>query len=706
MQPQIRNAIASITAVLALACADTNPTPAPPSSESASAAIAEQPQAALPAPADRDVRQEFDKWSRVAKSGMLLLRSAADGELTPGPVLDTTVEIAVSGLLARVSVRQRFSNPGDTWAEGVYVFPLPDDAAVDHMRILTESRVLEGQIQEKEEARKTYEQAKSAGMRASLVEQERPNVFTTYVANIRPGSQITVEIEYQQSVQIDAGEFSLRFPMVVAPRHLPGEPLGEERPVGADWERDADAPAETPESGPVRPVQIRVDLVPGFEIGAIESPYHPIRVDENGAGYRATLVRDETPANRDFVLQWWPAPGDAPWASIFTESLDGAHYALLMVTPPHQPESGVQPPPRDVIYVIDTSGSMLGTSLAQAQAALAFALGRLRPWDRFNVIAFDTSPTPLFAESLHASRPNLERALRFVDDLEAEGGTNILPAIRMALADRASHPADLRQIVFLTDGSVANEAALFAEIHAQLGRSRLFAVGIGSAPNIHFMRKAAQFGRGTFTHIGSPDEVAEKMTGLFRKLESVVMADIEIELPNGDRVDQHPEYIADLYAGEPVVVALKLDDPLDWVGVTGHTGDAPWQVTLDHRDVEERPGVHVLWARRKIASLMDDRVGVDDERDLETLREDVVRVALDHHLVSAYTSLVAVDVTPVRRGHESLASHALAPDLPAGWSDEDAFGMARGATGADLRIALGLLLLTCGGALRRLRAAS
>jgi Ca-activated chloride channel family protein len=290
--------------------------------------------------------------------------------------------------------------------------------------------------------------------------------------------------------------------------------------------------------------------------------------------------------------------------------------------------------------------------------------------------------------------------------LRANGGTEILPAIRLALAGQVRGHRLLRQVVFLTDGSVANETELFEEIQDELGQSRLFAIGIGSAPNTHFMRKAAQLGRGSFTHIGKPEEVAEKMTGLFRKLESVVLADIEIELPTGDVAEQIPGGISDLYLGEPVVVALKLDEPLDWVVVSGRSGSAPWQVTLDSGDADERPGVHVLWARRKIGALMDARLGLRDERALRDLRDDTVAVALEHHLVSAYTSLVAVDITPERRGYEPLRSHALEANLPAGWSFESVFGMATTATAADLRIALGLLLVAAGWISRRPRAAS
>ena len=714
-----RTALIAMAAALCFACAESDEKPRNIAHD------AKRLASALPLPAVEDaltnetkqrLREQLSEWKRSAKSGTLLLREHGAGELVAGPTLETRVEIDISGPLARSRVSQRFHNPGDDWAEGIYVFPLPDDAAVDHMRIETETKVLEGQIQEKEAARKTYERAKSEGRHASLVEQERPNVFTTHVANIAPGSEVTVEIEYQQSIQLDDGESSLRFPMVVGPRYVPGVPLSEgvgaPGDSGRGWARDTDRvpdasrvtpPVQPPGFGPINPVEISVDLAPGFEIDEITSPYHDIVTEEVAGVTRVRLAEGAVPADRDFVLRWTAAPGSEPDAAWFGETLGDDHYALVMVMPPDQSVAFTEPPPREVIFVIDTSGSMAGSSLDQAKLALVLALERLRPDDRFNVIEFNSETTVLFPVALHADSRNLRRALDYVRGLESQGGTRILPAIRVALAHQQASRGFLRQVVFLTDGSVANEQELFEAIRRDLGESRLFTVGIGSAPNSHFMRKAAQFGRGSFSHIGKPEEVSEKMEALFRKLESVVLRDITIAIPGAEILEQYPARIPDLYRGEPVVVALKLEEPLDWIAVAGRTGGEPWLIELDRDDVREGPGVHVQWARSKIAALMDARLGVHDERTLDDLREDTVDVALEHHLVSAYTSLVAVDVTPERRSYEALRSHALATNLPAGWDFGAVFGMAQTATNAGLHVAVGLLLIASACLIRTLR---
>jgi Ca-activated chloride channel family protein len=698
-----RIAAISVATVLSTGCfnSDEPVLETPPGAQAVVAALSLPPQPVRPLDANtqQHLRRQLAEWQRAATSGTLLLHEAGSGVLEPGPTLSTQVEITVSGPLARVIVSQRFHNPGGGWAEGIYVFPLPDDAAVDHMSVYTDTSVLEGRIEEKAEARKTYERAKREGRQAGLVEQERPNVFTTHVANIPPDSEVTVEIAYQQSVKVDDGTSSLRFPTVVAPRYVPGlahselEPLA---PAGSPHPPEAlrlGGPTRLPGRDPIQTIEIAVDLAAGFEIDFVDSPYHEIFVEDAPDGVRVHLAASEAPADRDFELRWAPAAGAEPAASLFSESFSDEHYALLMVTPPRVAEPGHDPQPRDVIFVIDTSGSMAGQSLLQAKHALELAIERLRPDDRFNVIEFNSRTNSLFASALFADRRNVAAALEFVDGLVAQGGTEILPAIAAALADGDRRAAALRQIVFLTDGSVANEVEVFDEIVTNLGDSRLFAIGIGSAPNSYFMRKIAELGRGSSIHIGDPDEVAERMDVLFRKLESVVLRDIELEFTNGEIVEQYPPEISDLYFGEPIVVALRLDAPLDGVVVHGRTGDTRWQTAFDRNDVQERPGLHVRWARSKIAALMDARIGRSNPRELDELREETVAVALDHHLVSAYTSLVAVDVSARRRDDESQTSHRLVANLPAGWHSGTVFGMAGTASSAPLRCAIGLAIV-------------
>ncbi|MDH3316896.1 MAG: marine proteobacterial sortase target protein [Gammaproteobacteria bacterium] len=648
-------------------------------------------------------------------AGSLLLRTPEIGRFMPAPTVATDVHMQISGMIARVRVTQRFENPGNTWTEGIYVFPLPETAAVDRMRMHIGERVVEGRIEERAEAKRVYQAARQSGRRAALIEQERPNIFTTSVANIGPKDSVSVEIEYQQSLRYLNTEFSLRFPMVVAPRYIPGPPVLREETLagfqGTGWSADTDQvpdasritpPVLHPDESAINPVTLKVDLDAGFPLARIESLSHAVTIDQNGTG-RASVhfANGSEPAERDFVLAWSTQVGDAPRAALFTEDIAGETYAMLMVMPPQAPPTRTVLR-REVIFVIDTSGSMGGASIRQAKRALKFAVERLRDGDRFNVIEFNSHTRLLFNVPRPASYLSREQALHWVAALDAGGGTEMKPAIEAAL-NHDPGARGVRQVVFLTDGAVGNEDALFKLIHERLGASRLFTVGIGSAPNAHFMRRAATFGRGTFTYIGTVNEVGEKMATLFRKLESPVMQGIEIRWPDfAGGVEVFPARLPDLYAGEPLIVTARLPRMGNQVEIQGVRASETWRVAIPLTGGSSQAGVGVLFARSKIASLMQ---GTTRGADEALIRRTVIEVALEHHLVSKYTSLVAVDVTPARPDEIDAVTRAVRTNLPAGWHYDKVFGPAPGtATPAPLNLlagacltVLGLLLLAGGG---------
>lgn len=635
------------------------------------------------------------------KQGRLLFRTGQAGRFIPAPTLKTDVQITVTGVIARAVVKQEFTNPGKDWAEGIYVFPLPDTAAVDHLRMTVGERIIEGQIKERAEAKQVYEQAKQEGKRASLVEQERPNIFTTSVANIAPRDRITIEIEYQETIRYDQGRFQLRFPMVVGPRYIPGTPiLVEDQPQAGqgfafDTDRVPDAsrvtpPVEHPAYGSINPVSLSVDLAPGFPLGKLESPSHDIlTVSEPDGRQHVSLRRDTVPADRDFQLTWQPAPGQNPTATVFTQHEHGETYAFLMVMPPATVGKEPVGLPRETIFIIDTSGSMSGTSLEQARAALLMALPRLTSRDTFNVIEFNSVVHALFTAPQPVTTSAMRKAMRFVDHLVANGGTEMLPALTQAL----KAPADvqrIQQVIFLTDGQVGNETELFELIRQRLGPRRLFTIGIGSAPNSHFMRKASEFGRGTFTHIGNVNEVKEKMDALFRKLEHPVLTEIHVEGAGLDGAELFPSRVPDLYDGEPVVVAIKATSLPEDVTIYGKEGSTPWKTTLSLKQSTSRKGLSVYWARQKIAALMDqERHGQDDS----TLRQAILDVALPHHLLSKYTSLVAVDVTPARPIDKRLIGQAMKTNLPEGQDYQAIFGLPKTGTSWQIQVLFGLSIL-------------
>jgi Ca-activated chloride channel family protein len=432
------------------------------------------------------------------------------------------------------------------------------------------------------------------------------------------------------------------------------------------------------------------DVNAGVPLAFVASRYHVIDVSNTGDRYHIELGDGTTPMDHDLELTWKPVTDGAPRALLFTEDVQGETHALLMMLPPDEFEAQAPHMKRELIFVIDTSGSMHGTSLEQAKRALALALSGLHMGDRFNVIQFNSSTSALFGHSVEANALNIASARRYVSGLTANGGTEMRPALSKALLT-AADDAYLRQVIFITDGSVGDEDELYRLIENRLGSTRLFTVGIGSAPNSWFMRKAAEAGRGTFTTIGALHEVNEKMERLFRKLEQPQVTDIAVDWPGGSAVESYPPAVPDLYAGEPVVVRARIGNATDGVvRISGQSLLGGWEVALELGAGVPNSGIAALWARSKIEHLMDgERSGAGED---ETRRA-IVATAMAHHLVSKYTSLVAIDKTPVRPAAAGVTSEQVPNLLPYGQSQQAIFGFTATATGAPLYRANGIALL-------------
>ncbi len=614
-------------------------------------------------------------------TGSLLLKSTEAGKFLEAPRLKTDVAITVTGPIARARITQRFENPSDKWVEGIYVYPLPQNSGVDTLRMQIGDRFLEGDVKEREQARQIYEKAAAAGYKTTLIEQQRPNIFTNSVANIGPHETVVVQIEYQETVRLNGDELSLRVPLVVGPRYNPAPDVAV---VSVNYDNSAvvsvsdpvpDRNAITPpvldpkKYGKVNPVTLKVTLKSGVSLAAIESPYHPVDIARDDDKTATVTVKGPVPADRDFVLNWHLKANAAPQATLYRETIGPDSYYLAMIVPP----VGTQAPkrqPREAIFVIDNSGSMAGESMRQAKAALLMALKDLKPGDKFNVIRFDDTLTKLFDDAVPADAEHILVASKYVDGLDANGGTEIYPALQTALRDTAPNDKSrLRQVIFLTDGAVGNEDEVLAEIGKSLGRSRLFTVGIGSAPNTFLMEHIAGLGRGTFTHIGSESEVDARMTELFNKLESPVMTDLRVA--DGAKLETWPNPVPDLYAGEPVVLTAMTAAQSGTVHLEGRMGANPWTASLDLADAVDGNGVSKLWARSKIGAIEDWRYRGASQGDIDA---QVLKVALAHHLVSRLTSLVAVDVTPSRPEGETMTSSEMPTNLPHGWDFEKVFG--------------------------------
>lgn len=618
----------------------------------------------------------------------LLLQTSLPGLYVPAPAVETRIDLQIRGVIVRGTVTQTFENPADQCVESLYVFPLPENAAVDQLVMTTAGRRIIGEIREKEEARSLYEDAKREGKRASLLEQNHPNMFRMSLSSLAPRETVIVEIGYQQVLSFRDGRYGLRMPLVVGPRYHAGDPSVKSEPASA-----LPVLQYRKSRGPGT-VQIFVDLDPGVPLRELESSSHAIEAVPIASHQWKIALENPVKADRDFVLAWTPELGRQPLIASFTESVRGKDgppelYTLLTFLPPSEEFGQKSAQSRELVVIIDTSGSMSGGPLEQAKQAVDLALSRLNPADRFHLIEFNSVTRSMRAEPVWVDRDTIEEARRWIDRLEAQGGTEMLPALKLALDDGNPRRDMLRQVIFITDGMVSNEQQLIGHVRARIGRSRLFTVGIGSAPNGHLMRSLARQGRGTFTYIDSLESVSETMGELFTMIEHPALTNLSIETTDPD-VEMASSSIPDLYAGEPVIVTIRhtRPDPVFTVKGTHSRRLFTRTVSPDVR-VAAISGIEKLWARDKIAALEELRL----DSDATEVRPEIVEVALRHGLVSSYTSLVAIDQSSA--GAPDSCEPVLLPlELPAGMDEASAATLPGTATSSQWLLLIGLLLIT------------
>ena len=564
-------------------------------------------------------------------TGMMLSYNKETNNYSSLQLLSSNYEVDIVGIIAQVKIKQNFINNSNLWLEeGMYAFPVAKNSAVDQMKMLIGERIIEAEIHEKKQAQQIYQTAKDQDLTASIVKQYRPNLFTTDVANIMPGETIKVEISYQQTISYDNGYMDFRLPLKVKARFLPAKPpeMMEEPTLPSSTITDLNQRA------------IKIKLEAGFELSELKSLNHDVIIKDS-AYLQSINLSDQTLQDRhDFVLRWKPQRESQPKAALFTETLGDQDYVLLMVLPPNQTFKTTQK--RELVFIIDTSGSMHGQALNQAKDALLFGMTQINPLDKFNIIEFNSYARKLFPDSVFANPDNLDSALDFIDSLISTGGTNMAPALKLAMQNQTQDQY-LKQIVFVTDGSVANESEIFKQIKNEIGDSRLFSVAIGQAPNNYFMNKAATVGRGSFTNIGKLNQVDESMNHLFKKLSSPALTDIEINW--NQSVKQNPKIIPDLYSDQPIIVTAKMKKVDPNIFLSGYFKDENWNQSIAFHQNQNSPGVAKLWARNQIEDLTDDYMLATDV-DIEKLKFEITKIALQFHLVSQFTSLVAVDKNP------------------------------------------------------------
>ncbi|MBZ2192372.1 marine proteobacterial sortase target protein [Pseudoalteromonas arctica] len=587
-----------------------------------------------------------------AQSPKLELFDSNGAPAGPAIILKSDANMTLTGLINHVVVTQTYQNENPFAVNARYVFPLPDESAVHAMTMRIGARVIKGQIDKKVEAEKKYEEAKKAGKQAALVRQQRANMFITNVANIGPGEQVIIELEYQEIIDYSSGTFAIRFPTTITPRyhaisgevntqnqtHVNPAPTGWLSPVYST--QNITQNSTQTDNAPSSQFSLNIDIDVGLELVDINSKFHNVDVQNTAFGQYKIALNETNAVNRDFVLEFKPLQKEQAQAAFFTQQFEnGDRYGLAMLMPPGDHFTQTQRLPREMVFVVDTSGSMHGQSMEQAKKALFYALSLLDSDDSFNIIGFDNIVTPMSDKPLIASDFNLRRAERFIYSLEADGGTEIQGALN-AVLDGSQFDGFVRQVVFLTDGSVSNEDALFKNIQSKLGDSRLFTVGIGSAPNSFFMRRAADIGKGSFTFIGSTTEVQPKMQQLFDKLAHPAITNLALSDESGNSLDFWPSPLPDLYFGEPIMVAIKLNNAKRVV-LAGQTAQGPLSIRLSTQNSSSAQGIAKLWARQKIKSLL-----LYNEQ--STVKDEVQQLALTHQLLSPFTAFIAIEQTQIK----------------------------------------------------------
>lgn len=605
---------------------------------------------------------------------------APDGRPVEFPLTHTDVQIAVSGFLARATVTQTFSNPSDRRIEAVYVFPLPANAAVDDMTMEIGRRVIRGSIKERKEAARIYEEAKHAGKTASLLTQERPNIFTQAVANILPGDTIRITISYVQTLKYEKGTLSMAFPMVVGPRYIPGAsvlPDGTVSPLPGARQAVPDADRITP---PVlRPgtrsghdIAVTVALGAGIPFRDLRSKSHEVvitTVDASNALVRLSPA-DSIP-NKDFLLSWDVDPKRVATGLLAHRHGADGFFSLMLVPASLPAPADVRP--KEMVFVLDCSGSMNGRPIDQAKALVRHALGNLNPHDTFQIMNFSMSASGMAAAPLPNTPANVARGLAYLDTLRGEGGTEMIQGVRAALAF-PDDPERLRVVMFLTDGYIGNERQILGEIRKTIGNARLYSFGVGSSVNRYLLENMALEGRGAVRYVGYDEDATGPVARFYDQVRSPVLTDIAIDWDGLEVTDLYPARVPDLFAGQPLLVSGRYTRGGDaHVKVRGRIGREevvlPADVSLP--DIEARNTVlRSLWARQAIEERMRFLLKGSDA---STVTE-IVDLSVRHRVLSQYTAFVAVE-EKVRTNERGEPVRVEVPvELPDGVSFDGVFG--------------------------------
>lgn len=602
-------------------------------------------------------------------------RAAAGGAAIGFPLKHTDVHVEIDGVMAHVVVEQTFENPYAEVLDAVYVFPLGPDAAVNAYELEIGERLVRGEIAERDEARERFEQARADGHTAGLLQQEKPNVFTQEVVNVPPGESIVVRLTYVELADYYDGEFEFVFPMVVGPRYLPGA-TSDPRPVVGLPAGQAAPPGTTgvsflppgQRSGHDIDLDLRLDA--GVPLGAFASPSHSL-LDEGVVGTERRLKLDPSHvlADRDFVLRWTTA-GQQTLVGALTHRADQDGFVSLLVHPKAEYTTG-DIAPREVILLIDRSGSMGGAPMDAAQHVARELVAALRPQDRVNILAFSDAVDSFRPDPVPADAATVAEAQRWISSIRTGGGTEMLGGLRQAITAPSDGEA-VRVVYLLSDGEVGNDDEILGSLDRNAPGLRIYPIGIGSAPNRYLFERTAERARGFATYVAHSADLDDAVAALVERSTRPYLTGLEIDWGGLDVRDVLPAVLPDVQAGEPLVISARYRKPGQGTVVlrATHAG-RPVEIPLDLElpAQADEPGVAYLWARRRIHELKSESLGQPGRAE----QKEITDLGMQFGLVTDYTSYVAIDQSRAldRSGARSVTQ---AVDLPDGTDYAGVFG--------------------------------
>jgi Ca-activated chloride channel family protein len=574
------------------------------------------------------------------------------------PLKHTDVKVEITGFLSRVNVTQEFSNPFKEKIEAVYVFPLPANAAVDDMTMVVGERTVRGKILRREEAQAVYDAAKSNGQVASLLNQERPNIFTQSVANIMPGENVKITISYVETLKYEAGSYEFSFPMVVGPRYMPGAAVGQQGSGRSpDTTQVPDASKISPKFAPAEmraghDISMDIMLDAGIPLADIKGKSHEVELERlNAHSAHIRLKSGAMIPNKDFVLRYEVAGKNIQDALLTHRSDKGGYFTLILQPPDRVTAEDVTP--KELVFVLDTSGSMSGFPIEKAKETMKLALDSLYPADTFNLITFAGDTRVLFPLPVPATPGNLKKAQAFLEASSGSGGTEMMEAIRASL-DATDSQDHVRIVCFMTDGYVGNEMAIISEIQKH-PNARVFGFGIGSSVNRFLLDKMSEYGRGEVEYVALNDDGSAAARRFHERVRNPLLTDITVDWNGLPVSDVYPQRIPDLFGAKPLILTGRYTGA--GRGVIRLKGkmsgqDFVREIVVNFPEAEAQHNVlSSLWARQRIDDLMSkDYNGVQQGGMKPELKETITSLGLEYRLMTQFTSFVAVEEMIVTDG--------------------------------------------------------